>query len=103
MPSNRKPIAFLLITLSGNVANTSSSVIIRVVSDLCTKHTDFEAEIVDPTTVTECKGQLGCMVEKIRTDYNRAVYSLPNGTVAPFDEHLEYLKKKKIVYPAYLL
>jgi hypothetical protein len=103
MPSNRKPLAFLLITPSGNVANTSSSDIIRIVSELFAKHTDFQPNIVDPASVSECKGQLGCMVQQVRSDYQRAVYLLPNGTVAPFDEHLEYLKKKKIVYPTYLL
>jgi hypothetical protein len=103
MPSNRKPLAFLLITPSGNVANTSSSDIIRIASELFARHTDFELQIVEPGAVAECKGQLGCMVQQVRTDYNRAVYLLPNGTVAPFDEHLDYLKKKKIVYSSYLL
>src|SRR5687768_791211 len=82
MPSNRKPLAFLLITPSGNVANTSSSDIIRIASELFARHTDFELQIVEPGAVAECKGQLGCMVQQVRTDYNRAVYLLPNGTVA---------------------
>lgn len=103
MPSARRPLAFLLITPSGNVANTSSSEIIRIVSKLFEKHTDFQLEIIDPASVSECKGQLGCMVRQVRTDYNRAVYLLPNNTVAPYKEHLDYLKKKKTVYPAYLL
>src|SRR5687767_3628330 len=103
LPANRKPLAFLLITPSGNVANTSSSEIIRIMSALFAKHTDFELSIVDPASVIECKGQLGCMVEQVRADYNRTVYLLPNGTVAPYDEHLDFLKKKKVVYAPYLL
>jgi hypothetical protein len=103
MPSARKPVAFLLITPSGKVGNTSSSEIIRVVGELFAKHTDFEVETIDPTSVAECKGQLSCIVRRVRPDYNRAVYLQGDNSVSPYKEHLDYLAKKKIPYPPYLL
>lgn len=100
---SRKPLSFLLINPSGNIANTSSSEIIRIVTDLFERHTDLQPTILDAKSVASCKGQLGCIVRIVRTDYNRAEYLLANGTVAPYKEHRRYLRKRKVQYPKHLL
>src|SRR5262245_30997960 len=63
--SIRKPISFLLITPTGNIGSTSSSEIIRIVSELMTHHTDLEVAQLDPALVGDCKGRLACFVRKL--------------------------------------
>src|SRR5262245_27772195 len=62
----KKTINFLLITPTGNVASTSSSELIRLVSALLTEHTDLAPAIIDPAQVAECKGRIACIVPKTR-------------------------------------
>lgn len=60
----KKPIGFLLITPTGNVASTSSSELIRIVSAQLTEHTDLRAAIIEPAAVAECRGRVACFASK---------------------------------------
>jgi hypothetical protein len=101
--SERKPLAFLLITPSGQVGSTASTEIIRTLSELVVKHTNLLLREVDSQSVADCKGLLGCFVGKVRPDYDRQSMMLGSGGFAPYSEHLERLKREKKEYPQLLL
>ena len=99
----RSPLAFVLITPSGEGGATGTSALIRSVATTVERHTDLVLRPVPAAEIRECAGRLACMVRKARPDYDRFQYELPNGQLAPFDDHLEHLKRKEIRYPEYLL
>jgi hypothetical protein len=101
--AERKPLAFLLITPTGQVGSTASTEIIRVLSELVDRHTNLHLREFDPQSVSECKGLLGCFVTKVRPDYDRQSMMLGSGGFAPYSEHLDRLKREKKEYPQLLL
>ncbi|MBK6685066.1 MAG: hypothetical protein IPG45_11420 [Deltaproteobacteria bacterium] len=100
---NRRPLAFIMFTPSGDTGATRSSEIIRWVSELFDQHTDFRLERRDADEAVECAGRLGCLAELVRADYQREGLRLENGSYGPYADHLNKLKEKKAVYPQYLL
>jgi hypothetical protein len=63
--TQRKPIAFILSTPTGATGTTSSSDIIRIVSNLFETHTSLVLREIDAVQVADCKGKVGCMLTKI--------------------------------------
>jgi hypothetical protein len=101
---NRAGFAFLLGTPTGEVARTSSSEIIRIVSDLLRVETDFAIQVLDAAVMVECKGNLGCISLKARArDYDPAARPSENGAILPYREHVRRLREDKVAYPRYLL
>lgn len=99
----RFPLAFLLSTPTGEVANISSSETIRMVSEIIDQRTNFFLQIAEAQTVTDCRGRLACLVRQSRPDYNREGMILDSGTVVPFSEHIRDLRQRKTVYPRFML
>lgn len=99
----RFPLAFLLSTPTGEVANISSSETIRMVSEIIDQRTNFFLQIAEAQTVTDCRGRLACLVRQSRPDYNREGMILESGTLVPFSEHIRDLQQRKAVYPRFML
>jgi hypothetical protein len=99
----RQPLAFLLGTPTGQIANIRSSEIIRAVTNLLREHTNFSPELTDSTHLTSCKGRLGCLVEAVRGDYHYESMLMANGEKIPFEQHLRSLTREKVSYPQYLI
>lgn len=99
----RQPLALLLSTPSGVGGQTRTSHLLDAVTRLAQAHTDFFVQTLSTQKSAECEGRLACIVQQARPDYQRIQYDLGNGDVAPFSEHLDYLKQKSVVYPKYLL
>jgi hypothetical protein len=97
------PMAFILFNPSGEVGRTRSSALIRMVSDLVERHTDFKVQLFDANESSGCAGRLGCIVRTVRRDYKREDYVQSAGAVAPFEEHLQKLKKRGDRVPEFLL
>lgn len=100
---NRKPFALMLITPSGLPGKARSVEILDSISNLLEKNTDFRLESFDPEGASACEGRLACLTRQVRTDYNRLEYELPDGTLAPYEEHLAFLSRRKKVYPEYFM
>lgn len=101
--SQRVPFAFILNTPTGAVANTSSSEIIRQVSDLLRRDTSFALQEIEAEVVRTCRGQLTCLVRAVRRDYERAALTRADKTVLPYREHVRRLRDEDRAYPRYLL
>jgi PEGA domain-containing protein len=71
LSEGRKPLAFILSTPSGAAGTTSSSDIIRIVTDLLAKHTSLKMNEIDAAQVADCKGRIGCFVTKIGASSGR--------------------------------
>lgn len=99
----RVPLAFVLSNPTGEVAQTSRSEMIRVVSDLLRDRTDFALQVVDPSALKECRGRLTCLTLKVRRDYQRPALLLPQGGTIPYREHVRRLRNAQTPYPRYLL
>lgn len=99
----RVPFAFLLGTPTGAGARTSSSEIIRMVSDLLRAHTNLDLVILDPALMRDCRGRLGCLALAARDDYERSELLTPGGDPIPFREHVRRLRAARRAYPRYLL
>ncbi|MCB9654197.1 MAG: hypothetical protein H6729_08735 [Deltaproteobacteria bacterium] len=67
----REPLAFLLVTPTGQVAHANASDIIRSTAERLEADTNFALRVTDALSVRECRGRLGCMIRKIRPDYDR--------------------------------
>lgn len=98
-----QPMAFILFNPTGEAGRTRSSALIRMVSDLVERHTDFKVQLYDANESTGCAGRLGCIVRTVRRDYKRDDYVQSAGQVAPFAEHLQKLKSRGDRVPEYLL
>lgn len=101
--SSDQPLAFLLFNPSGEAGRVRSSELIRLVSENVESHTDFTVRVYDSEEARGCSGRLGCIVRTVRRDYKRDDYVLPNGTVAPFSEHVAKLEREKTAAPRYLI
>ncbi|MCA9549925.1 MAG: PEGA domain-containing protein [Myxococcales bacterium] len=99
----RVPFAFLLGTPTGEVGRTSSSELIRIVSNLARRYTDFDVQILDPGLMTECRGRLGCLTLKTRRDYQRSDLLDDRNRPIPYREHVRRLRQSGQIYPRYLL
>lgn len=98
-----RPLAFILFNPSGEAGRVRSSALIRIVSDLVERHTDFTVRVYDAEEARGCSGRLGCIVRTVRRDYERNDYVLANGTVAPFSDHVAKLERENVAAPQYLL
>ncbi|MBK8014435.1 MAG: hypothetical protein IPK13_24185 [Deltaproteobacteria bacterium] len=67
----REPLALLLITPTGQVAHAKASDIIRSTAEHLETDTNFALRVIDAISVRECQGRLGCMIRKIRPDYEQ--------------------------------
>ncbi len=94
----RRPIAFLLGTPTGELAKTRSSEIIRMLSEQLSAHTNFYPEIADPNLLSKCRGQLGCMAESVRSDY-----AFDESAGLSYDQIQRKLARDGVAYPRYLL
>ncbi len=99
----RLPLALLLSTPSGVSGQTRTSQLLDAVSQQVETYTDFFIQSLEPQQSSACQGRLACIVQRARPDYQRIQYDLGNGEMAPFSEHLDYLDRKKVIYPRYLL
>ncbi len=99
----RSPMAFLLVTPSGASGRIRSSEFIDTLSQLVQQHTDFFIQSLDANAAASCEGRLACITRLARPDYERLQYELGNGQMAPYSEHLAYLKKKKVSYAKLLM
>ena len=103
MLQERVPFAFLLGTPTGEVGRTSSSELIRIVSNLARRYTDFDVQILDTTLMGECRGRLGCLTLKARRDYQRSQLLGARGDALPYREHVRRMREAGVLYPRYLL
>lgn len=99
---HRQPFAFLLGTPTGEGGRTSSSELIRTVSDLLRARTNLELEILDPSLMRTCRGRLVCLSLKARKDYDRSALLDERGRPLPFREHVRRLREAGTAYPKYL-
>lgn len=93
------PVAFLWLTPSGELTHVRSSAVLEGLDQRFDRETDLSLEPLDAAFVAECRGKLSCIVQAARPDYNRSVYLLANGTVAPYQEHREYVRESGIEVP----
>lgn len=99
----KTPLAALLVNPSGATGRARSSALIDIVDRLVTRHTDFFVRWIDDSQVVHCEGRLACITQAARPDYDRLDYELGNGTMAPFEEHLDHLRRKGLAYAPHLL
>lgn len=99
----RVPLAFVLITPTGEVGQTRSSELIRILSEELEHRTNFALSFLEPETVEECRGRLMCLVTKSRPDYSPEELRRSDGTFGPYREHLERLAERKQTVPEFLL
>ena len=90
----RRPFAFLLGTPTGEGGRTSSSEIIRTVSDLLREDTNLELELLDSSLMRACRGRLVCLTLKARRDYDREALLGPDGRPVPFREHVRAMRER---------
>ncbi len=99
----RVPFAFLLNTPTGGTARTSSSEIIRFVTDTLRRDTSFAVQLVDGDVVKTCQGELTCLVLASRRDYERSALLRPDGSPIPYREHVRRMAERESGYARYLL
>ncbi|MEQ9500987.1 MAG: PEGA domain-containing protein [Deltaproteobacteria bacterium] len=99
----RVPFAFLLNTPTGGTARTSSSELIRFVTDTLRRDTSFAVQLVDGEVVKTCQGELTCLVLASRRDYERSALLRPDGSPLPYREHVRRLAEREEDYARYLL
>ncbi len=98
----RVPLALLLINPKADVGGAGTADVLVAVSGVLTQHTNFQLDAIDPREVVAfCEGRLGCMVRRIRKDYERGRLLEADGTPMPYDKHLESLGKQP--YPRFLV
>lgn len=97
------PMALLWLTPTGELNHVRSSEFLAQLDDRFDADTDLEVTPLDAGQVVDCRGKLSCIIQTARPDYDRSVYLLPNGTLAPFSEHQRYLEDRNIKVPRLLL
>lgn len=98
----RRPFAFLLGTPTGEGGRTSSSEIIRTVSDILRADTNLELELLDSSLMRACRGRLVCLTLKARQDYDREALLRADGEPLPFRAHVRAMRERGTAYPKYL-
>jgi hypothetical protein len=100
----RAPMLLLVDTPTAKTnAALSGSEIIRVFTDLLRGHTNLYPQITDPRLIQTCKGQLTCMIERLRGDFDHYLLFEYNGGLRPFDQHLRKLALHQRPHARYLL
>src|SRR5687768_10873663 len=74
VPQTPTPLAVVVNVPSGRPGRVARSDILREISDLLRKHTDFEMIDVDASLVRRCLGKLACMVLEVRPDFGGTQY-----------------------------
>lgn len=100
---DREPIAFVLSTPTGQQANVGSSELIRRIDRGLRIDTSLALQPLSTSLVSACRGRLGCLALKARTDYDPSALGRPGGGLLPYREHVRRLKEAGIGYPRYLL
>lgn len=100
--TERAPLAFILNTPTGAIANTSSSEVIRIVGDFFRRETSLTPQLIESDVVRSCQGQITCLVLAARPDYERNDLRLADGQLVPYREHVRRLKKAGETYARYL-
>jgi hypothetical protein len=101
--SAEAPLAFLWLTPTGRTAHVRSSALLAELDERLERDTDLDLEPIDAARVTECRGRLSCIVQAARPEYDRSVYALPNGTLAPYSEHQQFVRDRGLRVPTLLL
>ncbi len=96
-------MAFVLGTPTGEPGQTSRSQIIRIVSDLLRRETNLELQQLETEVIGQCRGQLGCLSEQTRRDYQRSALTDESGKLLRFETHVRRLREGKVPYTKYLL
>lgn len=65
---NRERLILLVITPSGNVANTNISELIKLSDDALRRHTNLTADPYPQESVQRCRGKLSCIALEVRDD-----------------------------------
>lgn len=99
----RKPVAFVLGTPTGEPGQTSRSQIIRIVSDLLRRQTNLELVQLGAEVMNQCRGRLACLSDQAREDYRRSALLDDAGRPLRFETHLRRLRNGKVPYTKYLL
>src|SRR5688572_12694481 len=73
-PQTPTPLAVVVNVPSGRPGRVARSDILRDISDLLRRHTDFEMIDVDASLVRRCLGKLACMVVEVRPDFGGVQY-----------------------------
>jgi len=98
-----EPVAFVFLAPSGQLTHLRSSDAIAYLDERFDEDTDLDLQPLSPAVVEPCRGRLSCLTEAARPDYQRRVYLLGNGGIAPFDEHLDYVERKGLRVPELML
>ncbi|MEL6187694.1 MAG: hypothetical protein AAFU79_23990, partial [Myxococcota bacterium] len=69
---SRPPLPFLLLSLGGGTSRVRSSALLDLVSEGIEAHTDYAVELVTPEQVSDCRGRLPCLVQRVRPDFDRS-------------------------------
>ncbi len=96
-------IAVSFFTPSGELNYVRSSEVLSFIDRTVDDHTDLSVSRLDPAAANDCRGRLSCLIQRARPDYDRSVYFLPDGGVAPFAEHEEYLTRRNLSVARYIL
>ncbi len=100
---DRTPLALVLATPTGEAAKTDSSEIIRAITAVLERHTDFTIQLVDERAVERCRGRLFCLADEAREDYSEAALRRADGGRMTYREHLHRLEEDGTLYPRFLL
>jgi hypothetical protein len=98
-----EPVAFVFLTPSGRLTHLRSSDAIAYLDERFDEQTDLDLDPLSRAAVEPCGGRLSCLTEAARPDYQRRVYLLGNGGIAPFREHLDYVERKGLRVPKLML
>ena len=99
----RTPMALVLATPTGEVAKTNNSEIIRMVTEVLERHTDFGVELVDATAIERCRGRLYCLADEARLDYSEERLRREDGGRMTYREHLYRLKEEGSPHARFML
>jgi hypothetical protein len=102
-PGATDRLAFLFITPSGELGVVRSAEVVSFVDRTIETRTDLELDRLDPASIRDCRGRVSCFVQTARPDYDRRVYFLPSGGIAPFSEHTAYVEHRGLSVARYLL
>ncbi|MEO1334134.1 MAG: PEGA domain-containing protein [Myxococcota bacterium] len=100
---DRQPMALVLSTPTGRQARVRSSEVIRIIDRHLRADTSLRLQPLSEDLVSNCRGRLGCLALKARSDYDRGTLRQSNGSYMPYREHVRRMRRDGIVYPRYLL
>ena len=100
---SRQSLAFVLSTPTGRSARVRSSELIRRIDRRLRADTSFAMQTMPADIVRQCRGLLGCLALKVRTDYDPSTLRRSDGALLPYREHVRRLRRRGLDYTRYLL